>query len=273
MSTAGGVENAPLNAMATGAKAFALFTKNQRRWTDSPLTEKNVAAFMKNCGIAGIAPEHILPHDSYLINPGHPEEEKLQKSRDAFLDEMQRCAQLGLKLLNFHPGTHLKQISEDECLSKVSESINLALVQVEGVIAVIENTAGQGSNVGYKFEHLAKIIEGVNDKSRVGVCIDTCHVFAAGYDLRTKDACEETFAEFDRVVGMKYLRAMHLNDAKSEFASRVDRHHSLDMGNIGRPCFEFIMNDPRFEEIPMILETIDATIYEKEIAWLYELEK
>jgi len=237
------------------------------------LTDKSIAAFKKNCEEAGIAPEHILPHDSYLINLGHPEQEKLEKSRDAFLDEMQRCEQLGLKLLNFHPGSHLKQISEDECLAKVSESINLALAQTNDVIAVIENTAGQGSNVGYKFEHLAQIIDGVDDKSRVGVCIDTCHAFASGYDLRTAEACEATFADFDRIVGVQYLKAMHLNDAKSEFSSRVDRHHSLDQGNIGKACFEFIMNDPSFEEIPMVLETIDNTIWDKEISWLYELVK
>jgi len=273
VSASGGVENAPLNAQKIGAKAFALFTKNQKRWTAKDLTEKSITAFKKNCEDVGIALEHILPHDSYLINLGHPEEEKLQKSRDAFLDEMQRCEQLGLKLLNFHPGSHLKQITEDECLEKVSESINLALAETEGVIAVIENTAGQGSNVGFKFEHLAKIIDGVEDKSRVGVCIDTCHAFAAGYDLRTPETCKATWDEFDRVVGTKYLKAMHLNDAKSEFASRVDRHHSLDQGNIGKACFEFIMNDPRFDDIPMVLETIDDTIWDKEIAWLYSLEK
>jgi len=273
VSASGGVENAPLNAQKIGAKAFALFTKNQKRWTAKDLTEKSITAFKKNCDDVGIALEHILPHDSYLINLGHPEVEKLQKSRDAFLDEMQRCEQLGLKLLNFHPGSHLKQITEDECLAKVSESINLALAATKDVIAVIENTAGQGSNVGFKFEHLAKIIDGVEDKSRIGVCIDTCHAFAAGYDLRTPEACQETWDEFDRIVGSNYLKAMHLNDAKSEFASRVDRHHSLDQGNIGKACFEFIMNDPRFEEIPMVLETIDETIWDKEIAWLYDLEK
>lgn len=273
VSASGGVENAPLNAQKIGAKSFALFTKNQKRWEAKDLTEKSITAFKKNCADAGIALEHVLPHDSYLINLGHPEVEKLEKSRAAFLDEMQRCEQLGLKLLNFHPGSHLKQISEDECLEKVSESINLALAQTEGVIAVIENTAGQGSNVGYKFEHLAKIIEGVNDKSRVGVCIDTCHAFAAGYDLRTPEKCQETWDEFERVVGNKYLRAMHLNGAKSEFGSKVDRHHSLEQGNIGTDCFDFIMNDPRFDEIPMVLETIDDTIWDKEINWLYDLEK
>jgi deoxyribonuclease-4 len=273
VSASGGVENAPLNAIEIGAKAFALFTKNQKRWAAKPLTEKNIIKFKENCEKAEISLEHILPHDSYLINLGHPEEEKLIKSRDAFLDEMQRCEQLGLKLLNFHPGSHLKLISEEESLEKISESINIALSQTTDVIAVIENTAGQGSNLGYKFEHLAKIISGVEDKSRVGVCIDTCHAFASGYDLRTIDDCKKTFDEFDRIVGLSYLKGMHLNDAKSEFASKVDRHHSLDKGNIGKECFEFIMNSDIFEEIPMVLETIDPAIWADEINWLYSLIK
>ena len=273
VSASGGVENAPLNAIEIGAKAFALFTKNQKRWAAKPLTEKNITKFKENCEKADISLEHILPHDSYLINLGHPEEEKLIKSRDAFLDEMQRCEQLGLKLLNFHPGSHLKLISEEESLEKISESINIALSQTTDVIAVIENTAGQGSNLGYKFEHLAKIISGVEDKSRVGVCIDTCHAFASGYDLRTIEDCKKTFDEFDRIVGLSYLKGMHLNDAKSEFASKVDRHHSLDKGNIGKECFEFIMNSDIFEEIPMVLETIDPTIWPDEINWLYSLIK
>ncbi|MES0372460.1 MAG: deoxyribonuclease IV, partial [Mariprofundaceae bacterium] len=184
VSASGGVENAPLNAEKIGAKAFALFTKNQRQWVAKPLTDENIANFKSNLKRVGIAPEHVLPHDSYLINLGHPEKEPLEKSRNAFLDELQRCEQLGLKLLNFHPGSHLRKISEDECLKTISESINWALDQTSDVIAVIENTAGQGSNVGYRFEHLAAIIDGVEDKSRVGVCLDTCHSFVAGYDLR-----------------------------------------------------------------------------------------
>lgn len=273
VSVSGGVQNGPRNAMAIGAKAFALFTKNQRQWAAKPLTEESIAQFKEGCVEAGIAPEHILPHDSYLINLGHPDAEKLQKSRDAFLDEMQRCEQLGLKLLNFHPGSHLKEISEEECCARVAASINGALAQTRGVIAVIENTAGQGSNIGYSFEHLARIIEGVDDKSRVGVCLDTCHTFAAGYDLRTPEACEATFAEFDRVVGFEYLRAMHLNGSKSDYASRVDRHHSLQQGNLGEALFRYIMNSPHFDDIPMVLETIDSSIWADEIAWLYSLEE
>ena len=271
VSTKGGVQNAPLNAEAIGAKAFALFTKNQRQWHAKPLTEENIEGFKANLARVGITPRHVLPHDSYLINLGHPEAEGLKKSRDAFLDEMQRCMQLGLELLNFHPGSHLKKESEDDCLSRVAESINLALQQTEGVTAVIETTAGQGTNVGYRFEHLARIIEQVDDQSRVGVCIDTCHIFVAGYDLRTPEACEQTFAEFDSVVGFDYLRGMHLNDSKPPLGARVDRHQSLGKGEIGWEAFRYIMNDARFDDIPMVLETVDESIWAEEIRALYGL--
>ncbi len=268
VSTAGGVENAPINAHEIGATAFALFTKNQRRWTAKPFTTKNIDDFKNNCEKYGFTADQILPHDSYLINLGHPEVEKLEKSREAFLDEMQRCSQLGLKLLNFHPGSHLKQISIDECLSKISESINITLDKTSEVVAVIENTAGQGSNVGFQFEHLAAIIDKVEDKSRVGVCIDTCHSFAAGYDLRTFETCEATFKQFSDIVGFEYLRGMHINDAKSEFNSHVDRHHSINQGNIGEECFKYIMHDKRFDGIPLVLETINSEIWNEEINWL-----
>jgi deoxyribonuclease-4 len=273
VSAAGGVENAPLNAAAIGAKAFALFTKNQRQWLAKPLTEESIAAFKANMKQVDITPEQVLPHDSYLINLGHPEAEPLQKSRDAFLDEMQRCAQLGLKLLNFHPGAHLNKIDEAASLDIVADSINRALAQSEGVTAVIENTAGQGTNLGYRFEHLARIIEGVEDKSRVGVCLDTCHTFTAGYDLRTTEACEATFAEFEKIVGFHYLRGMHLNDSKPDLGSRVDRHESLGKGKIGLECFRYLMNDARFDNIPMILETIDESIWAEEIALLYAMQQ
>jgi len=272
VSASGGVENAPLNAEAIGAKAFALFTKNQRQWVAKPLTAKSIDAFKANLDKVGIAPEHVLPHDSYLINLGHPELEGLEKSRAAFLDEMQRCEQLGLSLLNFHPGAHLKKISEEVSLDRVSESINLALDQTQGVTAVIENTAGQGSTLGYTFEHLAHIIDGVEDKSRVGVCLDTCHTFVAGYDLRTLESCEAVFADFDRIVGFNYLRGMHLNGSKAKFDSHVDRHHSLEQGELGLDVFRFIMNSEHFEEIPMVLETIDESIWSEEIELLYSLE-
>lgn len=272
VSAAGGVENAPLNAQAIGAKAFALFTKNQRQWVAKPLTEENITAFKSNLQKAGIAPEHVLPHDSYLINLGHPEKEPLEKSRAAFLDEMQRCELLGLKLLNFHPGSHLKKTDEDNCLKTIAESINIALDKTEGVTAVIENTAGQGSNMGHRFEHLARIIELVENKSRVGVCLDTCHTFVAGYDLRTTEACEKTFTEFDSIVGFDYLRGMHLNGSKTAFGSRVDRHHSLCQGHLGLDLFRYIMNDDRFNDLPMVLETIDETIWAEEIEMLYSFQ-
>lgn len=268
VSAAGGVDQAVLRAHEIKATAFALFTKNQRQWKAAPLSTESIDKFKKNCEIYGYDPAQILPHDSYLINLGHPEEEALEKSRAAFLDEMQRCEQLGIELLNFHPGSHLKKIDVDKCLQRIAESINITLDKTQNVTAVIENTAGQGTNLGYRFEHLAAIIDGVEDKSRVGVCIDTCHTFAAGYDLRTVEDCEKTFAEFDSVVGFQYLKAMHLNDAKSELASRVDRHHSLGQGNIGKVPFTYIMQDTRFDGIPLILETINPDIWPEEIAWL-----
>ena len=273
VSAQGGVENAPLNARALGARAFALFTKNQRQWHAKPLTAESISAFRENLAEAAIRPEHVLPHDSYLINLGHPEADGLEKSRAAFLDEMQRCEQLGLALLNFHPGSHLNKIPEQECLQRVADSINLALDATRNVIAVIENTAGQGSNVGHRFEHLAEIIDQVEDKERVGVCLDTCHTFTAGYDLRSSDDCMATFAEFDRIVGFRYLKGMHLNGSKAAYASRVDRHHSLEQGNLGMAVFEYIMNDERFDDIPMVLETINSDIWAEEIRLLYSLQQ
>jgi deoxyribonuclease-4 len=271
VSAAGGVENAPLNAAKIGANAFALFIKNQRRWDAKPLTGKSIKAFKANCERLGFSADQILPHDSYLINLGHPEAEPLEKSRAAFIDEMQRCEQLGLKLLNFHPGSHLKKVDEATCLSTIAESINLALARTENVVAVIENTAGQGSNLGFRFEQLAAIIDQVEEKSRVGVCLDTCHTFAAGYDLRTPEACEKTFAEFERIVGFEYLRGMHLNDSKGTLESRIDRHHSLGQGEIGWAPFEYIMRDSRFEGIPLVLETIEPEIWADEIQQLRAL--
>ena len=268
VSASGGVENAPRNAHEIGATAFALFTKNQRQWVAKPLAASEISAFRTACEQYGYSAAQILPHDSYLINLGHPEHEALEKSRAAFLDEMQRCEQLGLDRLNFHPGSHLKQISEEESLDRIAESINLALDRTHGVTAVIENTAGQGSNLGFRFEHLRYLIDRIEDKSRVGVCIDTCHAFAAGYDLRTAAACEATFAEFDRVVGFQYLKGMHLNDAMKILGSRVDRHTPLGDGMIGIECFRYIARDPRFDNIPLILETPDEARWPEEIARL-----
>ena len=269
VSASGGVYNAVDNALAIGAKAFALFVKNQRQWTAKPLDEKTIAKFKEKLEASGIEPKHVLPHDSYLINLGHPEDEKWEKSKNAFLDEVHRCEQLGLVKLNFHPGSHLKKISEEECLDRIAEAMNWTLENSESVSLVIENTAGQGSNLGYKFEHLAYLIDKVKDKSRVGVCIDTCHMFTAGYDIRTKEAYEKTWKEFDEIVGFEYLQGMHINDSKPPLGSRVDRHHSLGKGEIGLDAFRFIMNDPRMDDIPLVLETIDESLWPEEIKLLY----
>ncbi len=271
VSAAGGVENAPANAHGIGATGFALFTKNQRQWVAAPLTAAQIDAFRTACDQYGYTPAQILPHDSYLINLGHPEREALEKSRAAFLDEMQRCEALGLDRLNFHPGSHLQKISPERSLDLIAESINIALDKTRGVTAVIENTAGQGSNLGFAFEHLAYLIERVEDKSRVGVCIDTCHAFAAGYDLRTAEACDKTFAELERVVGFGYLKGMHLNDAMKILGSHVDRHTPLGEGMIGMECFRYIMQDARFDGIPLILETPDEQRWPEEIALLKSL--
>lgn len=268
VSAAGGVFNAPENAAKIGANAFALFTKNQRQWVAKPLEQDVITAFKARCQQYGFKSEAILPHDSYLINLGNPETEKLEKSRAAFIDEMQRCNQLGLTLLNFHPGSHLKKISEADCLRLIAESINMAHQEVPDVVAVIENTAGQGSNLGWRFEHLAEIIEQVEDKSRVGVCIDTCHTFAAGYDLRSEAATEATFTEFDQIVGMPFLRGMHLNDSKGKLGSHLDRHHSLGEGEIGWDCFRYLMQSSGFDNIPLVLETINPDIWQQEIMTL-----
>jgi deoxyribonuclease-4 len=271
VSAAGGVDKAPGNASAIGARAFALFTRNQRQWQAKSLSAGEVAAFRTNCREAGYSPAQILAHDSYLINLGHPEKEALAKSRGAFVAEMRRCEALGLTLLNFHPGSHLRISSENDCLDRIAESIDIALAETEGVTAVIENTAGQGSNLGVHFEQIARIIEKVHDKNRVGVCLDTAHAFAAGYDLRTPEAFATTLAEFDRIVGFCYLRGVHLNDSKAELGSRVDRHAPIGKGKIGLETFRLIMNDPRFEEIPLILETPESKLWAEEIALLYGL--
>lgn len=271
VSTTGGIENAPLNANAIGAKAFALFTRNQRQWKSSPLTQKSISLFKERCEELGYEAKHILPHDSYLIYLGHPEPEGLQKSRDAFLDEVQRCEQLGLDRVNFHPGSHLKAISVDDCLARIAESINLTLDKTQGVCAVIENTAGQGTNLGYTFEQLAAIIDKVEDKTRVGVCIDTAHTLAAGYDIKTEQGFIDTFRQFDQVVGFSYLRGMHINDSKKDLATRVDRHDSIGKGVMGINTFKMLMGDPRFDDIPLILETPDESLWAEEINYLYTL--
>lgn len=273
VSASGGVENAPVNAHAIGAKAFAFFTKNQRQWFASPYKEENIINFKQRCKELGFSANHILPHSSYLINLGNPTEDGIQKSRQAFFDEMQRCEQLGINRINFHPGSHLNKISEDECLNLIADSINMALERTTGVCAVLENTAGQGTNLGYKFEQLAHIIDRVDDKSRVGVCLDTAHTLAAGYEIRTRESYDDTFNKFDEIVGFKYLKGMHINDSKKELATRVDRHDSLGKGVMNMDLFSFIMNDSRFDDLPIILETPDESLWAEEIQLLYSLQK
>ena len=269
VSASPGVSKAPINAHNIGAKAFALFTRNPSRWQSKPITDKEAQAFKENCAIYGYTPEQILPHDSYLINLGAPDADKLAMSREAFLDEMKRCEQLGLTMLNFHPGSHLKMMSIDDCLDLIAESINITLEKTVGVKAVIENTAGQGSNLGFSFEQLAHIIDKVEDKTRGGVCIDTCHAFAAGYDLSTLEGYSETWRRFEEIVGIQYLSGMHLNDTKKGLASKVDRHEVLGKGVLGSDCFTMLMNDPRMDNIPLILETPNEELWADEIKWLY----
>jgi deoxyribonuclease-4 len=269
VSASGGVENAPVNANEIGAKAFALFTKNQRQWFSNALSLASIKAFRENCEKYDYKPFQILPHDSYLINLGHPEKEPLEKSRASFLDEMQRCEQLGLDRLNFHPGSHLKAISEEDCLSRIAESINIVLDKTKGVTAVIENTAGQGTNMGHKFEHIRFIIDKVEDKSRVGICIDTCHAFTSGYDIKSQKGYTETFSQFDKIIGFNYLKGMHINDSKKELATRVDRHDNIGKGLLGEDVFRMLMNDPRFDNMPLILETPEESLWKEEIKNLY----
>lgn len=266
VSAAGGVENAPIRAHEIGATAFALFTKNQRQWNAKPLTQASIEAFKENCQKYNYGPQQIIPHDSYLINLGHPDLDKRQKSLDAFIDELERCQQLGIDRLNFHPGSHLREISEEQCLDYIAESLNFALDQTQGVIAVLENTAGQGSNLGYKHEQLAHIIDKVEDKNRIGVCIDTCHSYAAGYDL--KNDYQGVMQDFSDVIGFEYLKGMHLNDSKATLGQRLDRHHSLGQGEIGWDMFKQLMKDSRIDNIPMTLETIDTSIWPEEIQQL-----
>lgn len=270
VSVSGGVETAPVNALEIGANAFALFTKNQRQWVAKPLPEESIVRFKTNCEKDGFDLRYILPHDSYLINLGHPEEEGLEKSRAAFWDEMQRCELLGLQMLNFHPGSHLNKISVEACLDRIAESINITLDKTCGVMAVIENTAGQGSNVGNEFRHLKHIIDRVEDKSRVGVCLDTCHTYTAGYDIVNE--YDKVFAEFDEVVGQEYLHAIHLNDSKKPLGSRVDRHDSIGKGLIGMDFFKRFMQDSRFDNMPIVLETPEDTLWAEEIKMLRGFE-
>lgn len=273
VSVAGGVANAPLRAHEIGARAFALFTGSSNRWNSKAISSEEASKFKEYCALYGFTPDVILPHDNFLINLGSPDPEKLSMSRKSFLDEMNRCMMLGLTMLNFHPGSHLNQIDEKKCLDLIAESINLTLEKTEGVTAVLENVAGQGSNMGHNFRQLAYIIDKVEDKSRVGVCIDTCHAYSAGYDLASDEGYEETWRQFDDIIGKRYLKGMHVNDDKRELGSRIDRHASIGEGTLGKDFFVRLVNDPRLDGIPLILETPDESIWPEEIAWLYSCIK
>lgn len=273
VSVAGGVSNAPLNAHNIGAKAFALFTGNASRWKSKEISDAEADLFKERCEEFGYSPDVILPHDNFLINLGSPDEEKLKKSRESFLDEFNRAAKLGLTLLNFHPGSHLNELSIEECLDRIAESINITLDKTQGVTAVLETTAGQGSNLGHDFAHISHIIDKVEDKSRVGVCVDTCHTYSAGYDLRSEEGYEKTWKDFDEIIGLQYLRGMHLNDDKRELGSRIDRHEQIGKGTLGEEFFRRLVNDPRFDNIPLILETPDMELWPQEIKWLYDVQK
>ncbi len=269
VSIEGGIHYAPIRAREIGAKSFALFTKNASRWKAKPISDKDAEQFRSNCIECGYTPDYILPHDSFLINLGNPDAENLRKSREAFHDEMERVAQLGLKYLNFHPGSHLNKMEIDKCLDLIAESLNYEFEHDLNTIAVIENTAGQGSNLGHEFEQIARIIDGVENKDRVGVCIDTCHTYSAGYDLRSEEGYDKVWNEFDRIIGLNYLKGMHINDDKRELGSKIDRHESIGLGTLGKDFFSRLMNDPRFDNMPLILETPDMTIWNREIEWLY----
>lgn len=271
VSIAGGVSNAPLNASGIGARAFALFTGHNTRWNSKPISDAEADKFKQNCTELGYTPDVILPHDNFLINLGSPDNGKLAMSRKSFLDEMKRCEQLGLKFLNFHPGSHLGELNEDACLDLIADSINITLEQTSGVTAVIETTAGQGTNLGHRFEHIARIIDHIEDKNRIGVCLDTCHSYSAGYDLATPEGYAETWQQFDSIIGAHYLKAIHLNDDMRALGSRIDRHASLGKGTLGKEFFKRFVNDPRFDSMPIILETPDPEIWKEEIDWLYSL--
>ena len=273
VSINGGIWAAPQEAAAIGGKAFALFTGTPSRWKSKAPSQEEADLFKENCGLYGFSPEVILPHDNFLINLGSPDRQKLHLSKQSFLDEMKRCEILGLKYLNFHPGSHVNEMTEEECLTLIAENLNMILDKTEGVTAVIENTAGQGSNLGYAFEHLAYIIDKIEDKSRIGVCIDTCHAYSAGYDLASEEGYKATWEEFDRLIGKEYLKGIHLNDDKRELGSKIDRHASLGEGTLGESFFRRFMNDPRFDNMPIILETPDEERWPREIEWLYSLEE
>jgi len=273
VSATGGVHNAPANARAVGATGFGMFVKNQRQWKAKPLETDVIDAFKSNMAIYGYKPESVLVHDGYLINIGNPDDAKRDQSVTALIDEAERCAALGLTQLNIHPGSGLGLITRDECAAIIAESINKVLDKTvkSGVSIIIEATAGQGNLLGGRFEEIAAIIDKIEDKSRIGVCIDTCHIFAAGYDIRDKQSYKKTMTAFDDIVGFKYIRGLHLNDAKAEIGTRADRHENIGKGHIGIDAFKMLMGDSRFDGIPCILETPNEELWKDEVEMLRKM--
>jgi len=271
-SASGGVYNAIIHANNINANAFALFVKNQRQWSAKPIETEVAHEFLALMKEYGFSASQVLPHAGYLINLANADIEKREKSLASFIDELQRVKLLGLDRLNIHPGSHLDEISEEAALNLVVECINRAHKAVKDILIVIENTAGQGTNLGYKFEQLAYIINGVEDKSRIGVCFDTCHAFVSGYDMRTLETYHATFEAFENIVGFNFLKGVHLNDSLAKLGSKKDRHESIGKGHIGMEFFKMFMKDKRFDGIPIILETIDETIWKDEIELLRSFE-
>ena len=265
VSIGGGVDQAPVNAAALGSTGFGMFTKNQVQWHAAALSVANCTQFTASLKAHQFSPKQVLPHAGYLINLANPDETAHAKALASFIGEIQRCSDLGLQMLNFHPGSHLRKLEPMAACARVADSINEALRQTRGVTAVIENTAGQGGCLGSNFEELAAMIAGVQDQQRVGICLDTAHAFAAGFDLRTRDGLKRFADDFERLVGFQYLRGMHLNDAKVGLGSHVDRHESLGKGTLGWTPFEWIMKDRRFAGIPLIIETPDEALWPEEV--------
>ncbi|KAF8886870.1 xylose isomerase-like protein [Gymnopilus junonius] len=260
VSAAGGVENAVVNAASIGANAFALFVKSQRKWTSPPMKDESVREFKKRMKDFGYTSRMVLPHGSYLLNLANPDEDKREKSYECFLDDLKRCEALGLELYNFHPGSTVGATTTEASLGHIADCINRAHKETTVITTVLENMAGAGNIIGGNFAHLAGIIERVEDKSRVGICLDTCHSFAAGYDIHTKEGWNLTsfifsVTKFEEEVGLKYLRAMHLNDSKTPCNSRKDRHENIGLGHLGLQAFHHVLTNPRTQNIPLILET------------------
>jgi deoxyribonuclease-4 len=264
MSIAGGVDQALVLGQRLGCQAIQIFTKSSRQWFSKPYSNDEVKAFHRRLPESGI--REVMAHDSYLLNLGSPERGLRQKSIRAFLDEMERCELLGVRYLIAHPGSHVGS-GEQLGLKTIASSIDEIQKTTGGfrVLVTLEITAGQGTNLGYRFEQMRQIVDQTAESDRIRFCFDTEHAFAAGYDLRTREGYDRTFAEFDEILGIQNIVAFHLNDSKKEFNSRVDRHEHIGQGKLGLECFRFLMNDRRFWGIPMSLETPKGPDYKEDM--------